>query len=764
MFDERVLEQVRGCLGQLADSREIPSAEQLERYFATFRDRFGPRQLESLDGDALLEKMHGRSEAHDSLMYWLEFKDDAEFPAIFGGIGGGSALKFGIFQRKENGEWVTGSAQKQVVLSRTDAIAYVRRQRDQLLACVQLIEALPDGSPLSGYVELQRRIDESAADIAHLGWTHKYMSLLFPRKIDDIHSVDHQRYHLRRLLLDPPEEEGRYVCTWHIVQLMRALESSMFQTTAALYRRNGTPYRYWRIGSSDGGGPRNRWEMMRDEGVIAVGWEQLGDLSAFRGGSGGAGQLKPLIAGAYEKGAPQIGNDAGQLWMFLSKMAPRDIVAVMDGTTVLGIARVEGEYFHAPEEPFPNRRKVTWLSLDEWKMAEPAGLRRSVTSLDPYSKTIIELERKLLEGGAVVPPEPADATVPVRIRPPLAELTGIPARIQSVLERKGQVILYGPPGTGKTHWAESAAHELAARSAFGTTYEGLTADQKRDVHGDGDQPGLVRFCCFHPAYGYEDFIEGLQPRGSEGPLGFVVKPGLFRRLCEDAARAPQRTFYLVVDEINRGDIPRIFGELLLLLEKSRRGMQVLLPMSRSAFSVPPNVRVIGTMNTADRSIALLDTALRRRFGFVELMPDYEVLKETVVEGIPLGPWLRELNARICRHIGRDARNLQIGHSYLLEGGTAINTFSRLARVVQDDILPLLEEYCYEDFDVLRNILQTGLVDLENQQIRHDVFRLERKTDLIHALLAFCPDVVASKEALKADEVETIETDEDGEPT
>ncbi|AMV18455.1 AAA family ATPase [Planctomyces sp. SH-PL14] len=754
MFDQRVLEQVRTCLGEVADSREIPSAEQLDAYFATFRDRFGPQQLGSLDGDALLERMHGRSDAHGSLMYWLEFKDDAEFPGIFGGIGGGSALKFGIFQRKENGEWVTGSAQKQTVLSRADAIAYVRRQRDQLLACVQLMDSLPVDSPLSSYLELQRSINEAAPDVAQLGWTHKYLSLLFTTKIDDIHSVEHQQFHLHRLLMTPPEEKGRYVCTWHFVQLMRELQTSMFQTTAALYRRNGSPFRYWRIGSSEGSEPRSRWEMMRDENVVAVGWGKLGDLSGFRSGSGGGEQLKPLLAAAYEKGAPQIGNEAGQLWMFISKMAPRDIVAVMDGATVLGIARVEGDYFHAEGQPFPNRRKATWQSLDEWKMTDPAGLRRSVTSLDKYSKTIVELERKLLAGGGTVAPIP----------PPLPELTGTRARIQSTLERKGQVILYGPPGTGKTHWAESTARELAARDAFGMTYEDLTPEQRREVDGEGEQSGLVRFCCFHPAYGYEDFIEGLQPRGSDGPLGFVVKPGIFRRLCEEAAQAPKRMFYLIVDEINRGDIPRIFGELLLLLEKSRRGLQVLLPMSRSAFSVPPNVRLIGTMNTADRSIALLDTALRRRFGFVELMPAYDTLRDTVIEGIPLAPWLQELNARICRHIGRDARNLQIGHSYLLEGGKPINTFTRLSRIVQDDIIPLLEEYCYEDFEVLQNILQAGLVDVEKQQVRHEVFDAERKADLIHALLAFCPDVVASKEALEADETESSEVDDnDGEP-
>ena len=152
---------------------------------------------------------------------------------------------------------------------------------------------------------------------------------------------------------------------------------------------------------------------------------------------------------------------------------------------------------------------------------------------------------------------------------------------------------------------------------------------------------------------------------------FEPRDGIFKELCEDAGTHPERSFYLIIDEINRGDIPRIFGELLTVLEKDKRGRPVALPLTGDSLRVPENVYVIGTMNTADRSIALLDTALRRRFGFVELMPDSSVLGDTVVGGIPLGPWLDALNLSIVDHVGQDARNLQIGHSYLMEGGHPI---------------------------------------------------------------------------------------------
>ena len=124
------------------------------------------------------------------------------------------------------------------------------------------------------------------------------------------------------------------------------------------------------------------------------------------------------------------------------------------------------------------------------------------------------------------------------------------------------------------------------------------------------------------------------------------------------------------------------------------------------------------MNTADRSIALLDTALRRRFGFIELMPDISVLEGAVVEGIPLGQWLRELNQRICAHVGRDARNLQIGHAYLLHEGRPVTRFIRFARIVRDDLIPLLQEYCYADISQIpatkRSSYSNGLFEsIEN---------------------------------------------------
>ena len=148
--------------------------------------------------------------------------------------------------------------------------------------------------------------------------------------------------------------------------------------------------------------------------------------------------------------------------------------------------------------------------------------------------------------------------------------------------------------------------------------------------------------------------------------------------------------------------------------------------------MPRNVFLIGTMNTADRSISLMDTALRRRFGFVELMPDSAVLAGRKAGGLLIGAWLDALNTRLRRHLKRDARNLQIGHAYLMPP-QPITSVAEFARVLRDDIIPLLEEYCYDDFETLRDILGGELVDAEAGRIREEIFGVNREGDLVQAI-------------------------------
>ncbi len=342
---------------------------------------------------------------------------------------------------------------------------------------------------------------------------------------------------------------------------------------------------------------------------------------------------------------------------------------------------------------------------------------------------------------------------PLDNEPKASLLPEIIQDIRQVLERKGQLILYGPPGTGKTYWAERAAREIASLDRYGKSFDQLSEEQRSALIDGGDASGAVRICSFHPAYGYEDFLEGYRPEEADGKMSFALRDGIFKKLCKDALSNPGAKFYLIIDEINRGDIPRIFGELMTVLEKNKRGKPIILPLSGEQMRVPENVRVIGTMNTADRSIALLDTALRRRFGFIEMMPDVSVLGDSVVGGVHLGEWLSGLNRRICESVGRDARNRQIGHSYLMEAGKPISNLSSFSRVVQDEIIPLLEEYCYEEYSTLEKILGGEVVDAQRQMIRCEIFEGSIDGEFVRAMSkiskdgsSFCPSMAAGSEA------------------
>ena len=227
--------------------------------------------------------------------------------------------------------------------------------------------------------------------------------------------------------------------------------------------------------------------------------------------------------------------------------------------------------------------------------------------------------------------------------------------------------------------------------------------------------GPLTRITFHPTYGYEDFVEGFRPvPTTTGQLSLELTPGVFKRVCQAARTdAEHRPYLLLIDEINRGNIPKIFGELITLIERDKRDQSAVLPQSGDPFAVPPNVFLVGTMNTADRSIRLLDAALRRRFSFMELMPDSTTLGDARIGDLELAHFLDELNLRITKGHGREK---QVGHSFLLDGGKPITTTDQFAARFRREILPLLQEYAYDDFRELGDYLGPDLIDAELQRV------------------------------------------------
>ena len=277
-----------------------------------------------------------------------------------------------------------------------------------------------------------------------------------------------------------------------------------------------------------------------------------------------------------------------------------------------------------------------------------------------------------------------------------------------LLSRKN-VVLYGPPGTGKTYRALELAKKWKA------------------ANGEESVDQLT----FHPSCSYEDFIEGYRP--DEGGK-FGLRDGLLVQVSDKARSEPDRNFLLLIDEINRGDVARILGELITLIEADKRceAAASKLPYSQKSFWVPPNLHLLGTMNTADRSISLMDIAIRRRFCFREFRPDPEVFAESPrhlreVEGISLGNLLVGMNKRLV-DAGVD-RDRAIGHSYFLIPTQSPQPLTVLRDKLRYDVLPLIEEYCYADRPMMRRVVG----DLVDDQGEFDYELLDDDDRLVKVL-------------------------------
>ena len=295
-------------------------------------------------------------------------------------------------------------------------------------------------------------------------------------------------------------------------------------------------------------------------------------------------------------------------------------------------------------------------------------------------------------------------------------------------------ILYGPPGTGKTYnTVNKALKIILGETAYSDLAKKAENQQdpkdKRQVFTDVfkrlQKIGQIVFTTFHQSMSYEDFVEGIKPIPKDGKLNYEVQPGIFKQICDEAKNAnnkdsdicnveieeEEKPFYnyvLIIDEINRGNVSQIFGELITLIEDDKRlgkpeALTAKLPYSHDDFGVPQNLYIIGTMNTADRSVEALDTALRRRFSFEEIMPKYDATgMDREICGKKLCDILWTINQRIEVLKGREQ---QIGHSYLMK----CKDDKDLKNAFKDKIVPLLQEYFYGDYSQIGLVLGSGFI-------------------------------------------------------
>lgn len=283
-------------------------------------------------------------------------------------------------------------------------------------------------------------------------------------------------------------------------------------------------------------------------------------------------------------------------------------------------------------------------------------------------------------------------------------------------EQPKNQILYGPPGTGKTWRAVDLALSIVVGAA---DHEEVDRERFEELRFDFEKrAGQIAIVTFHQNYAYEDFIEGIRPvLNKEKNIDYELRRGIFTQIADVASEQPNRRFVLIIDEINRGNIAKIFGELITLIEDTRRiggddQTKVTLPYSGDLFGVPKNLYLIGTMNTADRSIQLLDTALRRRFSFEESMPDprHEKISRDI-KGIDCTKMLATMNDRINKLLDREH---QIGHTYLM----GVDDIDRLAKSFQNHIFPLLQEYFFDDWTKIRAVLgENAFVSVQEMNSR-----------------------------------------------
>lgn len=277
------------------------------------------------------------------------------------------------------------------------------------------------------------------------------------------------------------------------------------------------------------------------------------------------------------------------------------------------------------------------------------------------------------------------------------------------------LILYGPPGTGKTY--QTVIYAVSAIE--NKPYTILRNENYNDIlskYREYEDKGYIKMCTFHQSFGYEDFVEGIKPDLSADDIKYIIESGIFKEFCEIDTKGVHKVF--IIDEINRANVSKVFGELITLIEPNKRlganeEKKVVLPYSKKEFGVPSNLTIIGTMNTADRSITPLDSALRRRFEFIEILPDFNLFANVLIDNLNIEEMFDKINERIAVLYDREHA---IGHAFLLEL-LEVPTLNKLSHIYKNRIIPLLQEYFYDDYEKIRLVLADNKKEKEEQFIQ-----------------------------------------------
>lgn len=420
------------------------------------------------------------------------------------------------------------------------------------------------------------------------------------------------------------------------------------------------------------------WKAFYSEGIMGIGWDEIGDLTEYKT----KGDIKIALQEVFDDKNSHR-NDTHALWEFANKMSVGDIVFEKKGNyLLLGRGVIESEYVYGEErEEYKHIRKVNWTHSGEWEHPGQA-VQKTLTDITSYTDYVEKLEslfrdeNELFESDDKPEINYDEYTAEDFLRDVYISRKRYET-LQGLLLRKKNIILQGAPGVGKTFAAKRLAFSILGNK----------------------NTSRVKVVQFHQSYSYEDFIMGWRTDGN----GFKLEKGPFYRFCKDAEEDDEdEPYFFIIDEINRGNISIIFGELLMLIEANKRGDSIKLLYQNEQFSVPKNVHIIGMMNTADRSLAMMDYALRRRFAFFDLAPAFQSdgFKEYQLKvGNRKFGNLISIVERLNTDIGKDAslgEGFRIGHSYFCVDEDSIIDDDWLSDVIEYELIPLLNEYWFDE--------------------------------------------------------------------
>lgn len=431
--------------------------------------------------------------------------------------------------------------------------------------------------------------------------------------------------------------------------------------------------RYWIYAPGEGS---CMWKEFYNSGIMAIGWGEIGDLSIFDSKDAMKAKMKEVFDEnlSYK-------NAAHATWQFANEMKIGDVVFVKKGMHQIigrGVVMSDYEFDSARDDEFKNIRQVDWTHIGEWPHPGQAVMK-TLTDITSYTDYIEKLNA-LFEDESEEDVEEVEKSYPEYTKEDFLSEVYMPEeeydKLAGILRIKKNIILQGAPGVGKTFAAKRLAFSMMG---------------VKDIE-------RVMMVQFHQSYSYEDFIMGFRPCTT----GFELKKGAFYNFCKKAEIDEDNDYFFIIDEINRGNLSKIFGELFMLIENDKRGVSLQLLYSDEKFSVPKNIYIIGMMNTADRSLAMLDYALRRRFAFFEIKLGF---RTNGFRGYRIGlenekfDKLIECIERLNNVISNDESlgdGFCIGHSYFCNLTSETINDQVLSGIVEYELIPLLKEYWFDE--------------------------------------------------------------------